>query len=302
MNSSSTIHDLEDIDFWRRLNPQLSISNNPFDKSFASYDLSEKESARCMRQVTEEGYLQTGPMLPGPLIRKLSSGIQKVFRLGVPGPFAFVYDEYWQALGGFSQLLTPILGEGYRFIPDFWAWHVVKHGDASGWGPHRDHQYNRSTLNKDGSPQLITLWIPLTDATPLNACMYVLPTHLDPNYPDKINIQTVDHDQLQSIRALPAKAGSVLGWNSYAIHWGSRSSQWAEEPRISMGIYFQSKDTDPFDHLVMDLPCEVPFEFRLGVIGRALLIYNKNRLSKTLDFSHALLGLCDKYASRLPTA
>ncbi len=284
------------------MNPELCISDNPFKKSLPEFVLSQAESARCVRQVIEEGYLQTGPMLPEQLVRKLSSGIKKVFRLGVPGPFAFVYDEYWQVLNSFSQLLTPILGEGYRFIPDFWAWHVVKQGTASGWAPHRDHQYNRSTLNEDGSPQLLTLWIPLTDATPLNACMYVLPTNLDPNYPDNIGIQTVEHEQLQSIRALPATAGSVLGWNSYAIHWGGRSSQWAKEPRISMGIYFQSKNVEPFEPLVMDLPCEVPFEFRLGVIGRALLMYNKNSLSKTLNFPHALLGLCDKYASILPVA
>lgn len=300
MGSSTGIHELEDINFWRRLNPELCISDNPFDKSLPDFDLNQSESARCKRQVTEEGYLQTGPMLPGQLVRKLSFGIKQVFRLGVPGPFAFVYDEYWQVLNCFSKLLVPILGENYRFIPDFWAWHIVKQDSARGWSPHRDHQHGKNTLNKDGSPQLLTLWIPLTDATPLNSCMYVLPTHLDPNYPDNIDKQTVEHDQLQCVRALPAKAGSVLGWNSYVIHWGGQSSQWAEEPRISIGIYYQSKEIEPFDHLAMDFPCDVPFEFRLGIIGRSLLMYNNNKLSSNLRFSSALLGLCDKYASKLP--
>ena len=34
----------------------------------------------------------------------------------------------------------------------------------------------------DGSPRYTTAWIPLTDATPNNSCLYVVPRHADPGY------------------------------------------------------------------------------------------------------------------------
>lgn len=299
MNNSPTVEDLEKVEFWERLNTGLTISENPFQADRLQYPIATGEDHRYLRQIIKEGYFQTKPVIPQEITSQLSLGISRIFGLGIPSLFAFVYDEYWQLIDQFSQLLNPILGEKYKFIPDFWAWHIPKNDTAAGWGPHRDHQYNRSTLREDGRPTLITMWIPLTDATPLNACMYVLPTHLDPNYPENIDIQTVGHEQLQSIRALPARAGSVICWNSYVIHWGGRSSEWAPDPRISIGLYYQSQDTPLFDNLAMDIPCHVPFEFRLGVIGRAVLMYNKSRLSRSLKFSDALLGVCDKYASKL---
>lgn len=48
---------------------------------------------------------------------------------------------------------------------------------GAGWGPHRDRV--QPTLDEDNSPHSLTVWLPFTDATPLNGCMYVLPAHHD---------------------------------------------------------------------------------------------------------------------------
>ncbi len=298
-NKGLTVHDLEAPEFWERLNPNLTISDNPFREDRPQYPYDKNKVQEHVRQVIKEGYLQTEPVIDDELTSKLAGAVKRIYRLGLPAPFCFVYDEFWQLLDRLSNILTPVLGENYQFIPDFWAWHVPKNDTAAGWSPHRDHQYKRHTLREDGKPLVLTLWIPLTDVSPLNACMYVLPLHLDPNYPDNIDNQTVAPEHLQSIRALPVKAGSILAWNTYIIHWGSRSSEWASGPRISIGIYYQSGDVSPFEDITMRFPCPVPFEFRLGVIGRSILMYNKNYLSDTLNFSHSLLGLCDKYATKL---
>jgi len=294
-----SVNDLEKPEFWKKLNPYLHISDNPFTENPQQYPIEPGKMSQHVRQMVKEGYLQTDPIIPRDACSALVPAVQNIFRLGLPAPFAFVYDEFWQLLDRLSNILTPLLGADYKFIPDFWVWHIPKHDHAGGWGPHRDFQHGRHALRQDGRPTLVTLWIPLTDVTPLNACMYVLPLHHDPNYPDNISNQTVAHNQLQSIRALPAEAGSILGWNSYVIHWGGKSSEWARQPRISLGIYFQSGDIEPFDEFAMNIPCPVPFEFRLGAIGRGILMYNNHFLSENLSFSKPLLGLCDKYASKL---
>lgn len=49
-------------------------------------------------------------------------------------------------------------------------------GDA-GFSPHRDRQPDSSpaTFRPDGTAMYATLWLPLTDATPENSCLYVIP-------------------------------------------------------------------------------------------------------------------------------
>jgi hypothetical protein len=129
---------------------------------------------------------------------------------------------------------------------------------------------------------LLTIWIPFTDATPLNSCIYVLPLSLDPNYPANTRALTID--RFQDIRALPAKAGSVLGWNQYLLHWGSRSCSRAEQARISWGIYFQSGDVALFDPLARKLRGRLTFEERLVFIATAIARYaGRSRLPSPLE-------------------
>ncbi len=292
-----TLNKAATLDYWKALNPGLSITCNPFQRQAEVYPLDEQEIAQLTRQVTQEGYLQTRPLIPRTDTERLAQCVLKVIDAGFPPIFAFVYDEFWRICGNLSQVLNPVLGPKYKLLPDFWVWCIEK--NAMGFKPHRDHQHGRHTLRADGRPTILTVWIPFTDVTPLNSCMYVLPTNLDPNLPDNFQDQTVREPVLQSIRALPAEAGSILAWNSYALHWGARSSEWAAQPRISLGIYFQSGDVAPYDNLMMDMPATVPFEFRLGTIGRAILMYNNNKISDDLRFSETLLSFCQKYFGML---
>jgi ectoine hydroxylase-related dioxygenase (phytanoyl-CoA dioxygenase family) len=123
------------------------------------------------------------------------------------------------------------LGNGYRALPDFWVWHVVPSESAYGWSPHRDRV--QPTLDRNNAPHSLTVWVPFTDATPLNGCIYMLPAHLDDRFKQRIwdgegNNQVL---QPQNIRALPAPAGSLLAWNQAVLHWGGRASRLAEGPR-----------------------------------------------------------------------
>ena len=76
-----------------------------------------------------------------------------------------------------AAFLEAGLGKGYRALPDFWVWHVIPSPNAAGWAPHRDR--TEATLDRNNMPQSMTVWLPFTDATPLNGYIYVLPAHLD---------------------------------------------------------------------------------------------------------------------------
>jgi hypothetical protein len=116
--------------------------------------------------------------------------------------------------------------------------------------------------------------------------MYLLPTHLDPNYPDNLQECSVPRKSLQDIRALPAQAGAVLGWNEYALHWGSRGSRWADGPRISLTARFQSKDLEGSTLVTLD-PNAFNFQARLATIGALFNTYGKR-----MKCPEALVNFC----------
>jgi hypothetical protein len=203
----------------------------------------------------------------------IRDAVSTLSRLGIPLPFAFVYDQLWLAFQGLSGFLTAVLGEGYRALPDFWVWHVHPDDDATGWGPHRDRVM--STLDADNSPHTLTMWLPFSDATPLNGCMYFLPAHLDDRFRQR-RWDGTDNNVVynpQDIRAVPATAGSLMAWNQAILHWGGRGSRLGEAPRISAAFEFQRADRPAFNAPLLD-PGRLPaFDERLGLIGKQVLQY-----------------------------
>jgi hypothetical protein len=133
----------------------------------------------------------------------------------------------------------------------------------------------------------MTIWIPFSDATSESSCIYVLPISKDPNYPVNLSINTVPDDAKQHIISLPATAGSVLGWNQYIIHWGGQMGFDIWEPRISLGIYYQSGDENHFDPFLLERTDKLSFNFRLGVISRMVLKYQH------LGFPTNVLKFCE---------
>jgi hypothetical protein len=99
--------------------------------------------------------------------------------------FALVYDVFYEAFAHFDGILAGILGCGYQLIPNFWVYHIGTSDQVKGFEPHRDAEYVE-TIGLDGMPTVLTLWVAVTDATPLNSCMYVVPRNRDPQYADVI--------------------------------------------------------------------------------------------------------------------
>ena len=84
---------------------------------------------------------------------------------------------------------------------------------------------------------------------------------------------------LIKLRALPVEAGAMIGWDTNVFHWGSASSKWATEPRISIGVYYQADDAINIPRTYDDnqrcfvecLPeTELSFENRLTILANIL--------------------------------
>ena len=270
---SDHLKPLDQVEFWTRLNPGLAITDHPLRNLPAPYAVPAESQARLIPQVSEEGYFHTSPVIHREDCRKLQGALERIIAAGLHPMFLSLYDLYWQVMNRLGGVLTPVLGEGHHLLADYWIWCISPQTAGAGWPPHRDLQFPPPTLREDQRPKIVTVWVPFTDATPLNGCMYALPMNRDKNVQER-DLQNYGFSNLQDVRALPAEAGSVLGWNQYLLHWGSRCSEWADGPRISTGMYFQSGDVPPYLPKRIDFNSGYPFAQRLGYIASMLLNYH----------------------------
>jgi hypothetical protein len=257
-----------DSGFWRKLCPALSIGS---DTALPKNTL--PELTETMAVLRYEGYLNLPGVFSDAQVGPLRECVELLHERKIPLPFAFVYDEFWRAFQSLAPLLEAALGKGYRALPDFWVWHVIASEGAHGWEPHRDRV--QPTLDADNSPHSLTVWLPLSEATPLNGCIYVLPAHLDERFKER-RWDGDDNHKLkrpQDVRALPASAGSVLAWNQAVLHWGGRASRLAAAPRTSMAFEFQRADKPAFNEPLLAADELPSLERRLGLIGKQALQY-----------------------------
>ena len=193
----------------------------------------------------------------------LRSVVDRMRRFGRWSPAAaFMYDATWQIIdaafdvAGVLLDADPDAGE-VTLEPSCFAWalrcvdEAADDGNGSGENgengngnvggsipggnfslPHRDYPASEAWNASSDAPNLVSAWIPLTDATTDNGCVYVLPrradaTWLDASHPDHLAPATREEGGGASLRfdvarAVPmiAKAGSVCAWAGQTVHWG----------------------------------------------------------------------------------
>jgi hypothetical protein len=280
------------IEFWRELCPQLTIEGSG-DLPQAIFPSVES----LVEHICIEGYVNEPGVLPLNAIEALRIGIKRLHENGIPPVFGFVYDEFWQIFRSLAPFLTVVLGHDYRLMPAFWAWYVEPTDAAAGWIPHTDRP--GANIPADNMPDSLTIWLPLTRATPLNGCLYILPMKWDENF-HRRNTQegtetVLRGAQLQNIRALPAPPGSLLAWNQALFHWGGRASKMGTEPRCSISVEFQRGDRPPLAPPLID-PAEIPpFHSRLGLVGHMLLAYARYHGFNAAEMQILAVGLEWKY-------
>lgn len=259
---------LGELETWRAFAPDLHIADPALLPTARLFALAESQSAAARSQITTEGYFQILNLNWRLDIARMVETIRSLSRAGVSPAFAFIYDEFWVPFRRIDPIIKSLLGP-YVMVPDFWAWNVDPTHAESGWAPHRDR--GAVSLFPDGSPKSLTVWVPLTPATPLSSCMYVVPRAADSTYgTERENEHVFSH---QGIRALPALPGDVLIWNQSLLHWGSQASPLAPESRVSIAMQFQRRDQPPMREPLLDPTAVISFEMRLHLIVTQVLGY-----------------------------
>lgn len=258
--------DLHCTAFWQHLAPQLSLSStcsisDPVTLSPTTY-------WALSNSIERDGYLQMPPLLGEVEIGPILEGIFALSNAGLPPVFIYMYDQPWALFDRLRPIIQPFLGDRFSLLPNFWAWHIPVKEGASGWPAHTDCSAKTRLDCSDGGTMLMSmsLWVPLTDATKENGCMVVLPRSremlYDPAITDPAQINADD------AIALPAKAGSVLGWSQDLYHWSAYVTANAKEPRISLSLEFQNPAFAQLAEPLLDIGRPPPFKDRLSLILR----------------------------------
>lgn len=271
---------LTDAEFWRNLTPTASITDFVFTPNNSVTPQTTADTESYINQLKEERYFQTPVLVPKHLTQQMRQCIDSVKQAGFPSNFALVYDVFYEAMTYHYDVMSAVLGKEYQLVPDFWIYNISPTEDDKGFAPHRDTEY-MDTIDDNGVPMILTSWMAITDATPLNSCMYVLPAHRDPDYHKVIHTLEklpIGLFPLEDIRAIPAEAGTLSCWDQYLLHWGSRSSKHAKEPRMSCAFYYQRGDVPPIGGACIDFKQPLTFAQRFALVCRGLYKYSSLRL------------------------
>lgn len=274
--SGSTLEEKLDnalsVDYWAGLIRGLSIEDDGSAAALEAKPIAAAEHEALVDYVEKRGYLHTPATLSPDAIGALASAAETLRAEGWPPTFCFVYDEAWRVARtpSLSRIVESVLGTGYRQIPNVWCHYVPVAWRSRGWPPHIDG------YGGEASKDRLTIWIPLTEATLDNGCMYVVPkdaphTTLDETF-DKKTARLL----LQGARALPASPGEALGWGFETIHWGSASTPNASEPRVSLSFEFIGPDATPDadEEPLLETGAALPsFHERLGFIATGVSTY-----------------------------
>jgi Phytanoyl-CoA dioxygenase (PhyH) len=281
LSTSELVGQLESPSFWRKQFPSLTVG-----KALKRAKSAPEDLQLAATRVRTDGYGQGSDPTLARQVKPLAAAVKRCMKLGIPPAFIFLFDQTWACFHGRHALLKHVLGDEYRIVPDAWVWHVDPKADEAGWAPHRD--LGRISLNADGTPKTLQIWIPLVEATPLNGCMYVLPAPCDPRYGTEQDMQfTYD---IAGIRALPARPGDYLFWNGAVIHWGAKSSRFGTHPRISMAVKHQRGDIPPYNAPLMEPGQTADFKTRLTLVAKQLFQF-RQRYPLPLELENAVREL-----------
>lgn len=285
--------------FWQGLCPFLTITpeSGVFRQEplIRTTGLDRNRWRLCRQTLQEDGYFVYDDYLKRKDVARLAQGLACLDAARIPPVFCFVYDEYWHVLGALGPILHELLGADYEVLPAVWAW-IVKYQEQTAFQPHRDHP---EAMDGSGLDPLnyLTIWIPLTDLNHLSSAISVLPASRDSYYgmgTRKLRLQDV-----QSMRSLQARKGSVLGWTVGLAHWGTWQSRLGT-PRMSLGYYVQRSGAPPLVGATVDLEQSFALDDRLALIGSQIATYSRDRDPLLLAFASELQQMGRTVVPALP--
>lgn len=257
MSTDAAVAQLLDPDFWTEL-----TGLDPDAPSPGRIDVAAATGDQARAGVLRDGYLHLPPLVPPTDVQALLAAVLAVRDAGLPPVFVFALAAPWNLFYRLDAVWQAAFASDWRALPSVWAW-VVAPGDR-GWRPHRDRDRDPG-LHADGGPVSLSAWIPLTAATPVNGCMYIVPM--------RYHVGDESTIELQDVRALPAAPGAVLAWNHVVTHWGGRAAEHAVAPRVSLSLELQRADATGIYQPTYPKNGIPNLPGRLAVVGRMILRY-----------------------------
>lgn len=268
---------LADVEFWREFGAPIGLHCEELAALGGEMTHSKEITANLRDNLDRGGFLlpttdhESERCENGDLCARLCKGLRKLKAAGFAPAFIYIFDEAWIAIERQWRLLGAVLtsdcdGDGdvtTTVLEPSMGAHVLSrpvapHGAAedgvasscttelqrhtfiggSFSKPHRDHSSNEC-FDDDGRPTLLSLWLPVTDVTTDNGCMFVIPRESDPllHRPEHPR-HLAPHKGLDvgaAIALAPTCRGCGLAWHGSLVHWGGQCASFAEaEPRAAL--------------------------------------------------------------------
>ena len=220
-------------------------------------------SVRSAETFDHDGLFFVDDVITGPRCADMADAVLALRAAGLPALFAYVYDQFWEPLAVAAQATESLIGPVVA-LADIWAWYLSAGGAEQGWAAHRGTYALEKAAS--GATATVNVWIPLVDVCAENACMWAVPLSDDPDYP--ANLERCSG--IAAGKPLPARAGTLVGWNANVLHWGGQMSPKAKTPRISLSFTLRAAD-NLADYSV--LPGNMDFRARLDLIAQMVGTY-----------------------------
>lgn len=314
--SEQTIETLLQPEFWRSLCPFLSINDidlhglnqgrsNALEGSLLYKTHSSGKIESLGHALNDRGFFrfpEEEMSLPIGISEKLAWGVRRLVAHGYAPTYLLMYDEAWIVGDLVKSILEKAsgnapVGDWYVFLVD-----PLAPGGYRPGPPHRDRPTADSTSFRPltGAPMYCSCWLALTDATPENSCLYLIPKADDKGYHAEGDAIVTKASQFsepllwQKIVAQPLKAGGMLTFSHRLLHWGSNLPPHDTSintsittrvqltslplppplrPRIALSLAFADPAFEaPYFDPILFLPFP-PVGLRLGLIAGQLIQY-----------------------------
>ena len=279
---------LKNVEYWQTLCPDLTITQGQPLTEISSFgkniSIRTDDWLVCKELINQDGYFAYDSWFDPSLVERLADCFAKLDANGIPCVFAFVYDEFWELLLQLDPLFKDLIGD-FEILPAVWSWYV-RDNNQTAFTPHRD-QVRDVLIEDDDHLDYLTIWIPLTDLDHLSSSISVFPASLDPDYED--STPDIRIENMQDVRSLQGKRGSVFCWTTQLAHWGTKQSGLGP-PRMSVGYYVQRGGVDPLEDLPLDLSLPLTLDQRLSIIGQQIIDYSREADDELLRASAELVG------------
>lgn len=211
----------------------------------------------------------------------------------LPATFVYAFDEPWALGEQLRARISALTSTEYVLVEDAWAWRIAP--GEGGWPPHRGVGHVR--LDRD-APEVVNVWVALSDVPADRACMHAIPLDEDPGYPGALDRLDAP---LSAVRALPVAAGDALFWNANVLHWGGRCAARASGPRVSCSFSLLRNDaTARFPELTPLAPiAQLDLARRMDVLARMVLLYGHDQpdVSETVrEWAGIAHGLSSRFS------